>query len=123
MKEDVRRKYRDWIDSAEIKTSERGRVDRALLRALQNRSAYERAESEHGVPWQLLAAINELESGGRMDRHIANGDPLTARTTHVPEGLPRAGDPPFTWSEVLTEELAEKITGGAQIVGRLTVSV
>lgn len=31
--------------------------------------------------------------------HLHNGDPLNARTVHVPANRPATGAPPFTWRE------------------------
>src|SRR5439155_371250 len=45
----------------------------------------------------VVAVIHSMEAGGDFTRHLHNGDPLTARTTHVPAGRPRTGKPPFTW--------------------------
>jgi lysozyme family protein len=52
-----------------------------------------------GVPWWWIACVHRLESDGDFRTHLANGDPLTARTRHVPAGIPRSGAPPFTWVE------------------------
>lgn len=49
------------------------------------------------VPWHVLGVLHRMESDGRLDRHLHNGDPLTARTVHVPAGRPLDGAPPFSW--------------------------
>lgn len=41
----------------------------------------------------------------RFDRHLHNGDRLTARTVHVPSGRPVEGEPPFTWEESAQDAL------------------
>jgi lysozyme family protein len=53
-------------------------------------------ETGAGVPWFVTAIIHNLESSLRFDRHLHNGDPLTARTRRVPKGRP-IGTPPFSW--------------------------
>jgi lysozyme family protein len=45
----------------------------------------------------VVGIIHSLEASCDFTRHLHNGDPLTARTTHVPAGRPRTGRPPFTW--------------------------
>jgi lysozyme family protein len=40
-----------------------------------------------------------------FNRHLHNGDPLTARTVQVPAGRPKTGEPPFTWEESATDAL------------------
>ena len=46
-----------------------------------------------------------MESGQRFDRHLHNGDPLTARTKHYPPGRPKKGNPPFSWEESAIDAL------------------
>ena len=62
-----------------------------------NRSRYEQVGAALGIPWYFIAAIHGLESSFNFETHLHNGDPLTARTVHVPAGHPRSGQPPFTW--------------------------
>ena len=54
-------------------------------------------------PWFFLGVIHAMESRFNFERHLHNGDPLSARTVRVPKGFPKAGNPPFTW-EVSAEE-------------------
>jgi lysozyme family protein len=61
-----------------------------------------------GVPWTFIAITHSLECGSDFTRHLHNGDPLTARTTHVPKGRPAAGTPPFTWEESAEDALRMK---------------
>lgn len=49
------------------------------------------------LPWYFIGLIHHMESGQSFDRHLYNGDPLTARTVHFPPGRPLKGTPPFTW--------------------------
>ena len=51
-----------------------------------------------------MAITHSLEGGG-FSAHLHNGDPLTARTTHVPANRPVAGSPPFTWEESARDAL------------------
>src|SRR6187551_2169637 len=50
-------------------------------------------------PWYVIGVIHYLECGLSFTKHLHNGDPLTDRTTHVPAGRPKKGNPPFTWHE------------------------
>src|SRR5438034_2320405 len=76
-----------------------------------NRARYQTVGKPLGVPWFVVGAIHALESGLDFTRHLHNGDPLTARTTHVPAGRPRTGQAPFTWEESAADALA--LTGVA----------
>lgn len=60
-------------------------------------TVYKNLEAKTGVPAAMLMVINEREQSGRLTGHLHNGDPLTARTRHVPAGRPVAGSPPFTF--------------------------
>jgi len=46
-----------------------------------------------------------MESSFNFGTHLHNGDPLTARTTHVPAGRPSTGNPPFSWEESAVDAL------------------
>src|SRR5436309_2013959 len=70
-----------------------------------NRARYETVGKPLGVPWFVVGAIHALESGLDFTRHLHNGDPLTARTTHVPAGRPKTGKPPFTWEQSAIDAL------------------
>lgn len=58
-----------------------------------------------GAPAHLVALIHAMECGLDFSKHLHNGDPLTARTTHVPAGRPLAGTAPFTWEASATDAL------------------
>lgn len=72
---------------------------------LKNKSRYEAVSASTGVPWNVIAVIHYRESGNSFKRHLHNGDPLTAKTTHVPAGRPIKGAPPFTWEESAVDAL------------------
>lgn len=76
---------------------------------LANQSRYAELEKKIGVPWFALGALHQMEASGSFYRHLHNGDPLTARTVHVPAGRPVAepigGVLPYTWEESATDAL------------------
>lgn len=57
------------------------------------------------VPWWFLAIVHGLEGGYNFTTHLHNGDPLSARTVHVPAGRPTSGRPPFLWEESAKDAL------------------
>jgi lysozyme family protein len=83
-----------------------GAVDRLVDRVLANRARYEAVSAQTGVPWWWIAAVHSLEADLSFSTHLHNGDPLTARTVHVPAGRPPTGDPPFTWEASAVDALA-----------------
>lgn len=70
-----------------------------------HQSRYESVVKGWAVPWFVVGAIHNMESDMSFTRHLHNGDPLTARTTHVSAGRPVAGNPPFTWEESAVDAL------------------
>lgn len=59
-----------------------------------------------GCPPHVVGLIHAMECGLDFGRHLHNGDPLTARTIHVPAGRPLAGKPPFAWETSAADALA-----------------
>ena len=72
---------------------------------LTHRSQYEKVFNATGVPWYVVACIHSLEGGLNFSTHLHNGDPLIARTVHVPAGRPRTGVAPFAWYESAIDAL------------------
>lgn len=80
-------------------------VDAIARRIAANEGRYRSVADPVGVPWWVVGIIHSLEGGG-FSAHLHNGDPLTARTTHVPANRPLAGSPPFTWEESARDAIA-----------------
>ena len=57
------------------------------------------------IPWYVIGFIHKMESDMNFGTHLHNGDPLTARTVHVPTGRPVNGNPPFTWEDSAADAL------------------
>jgi lysozyme family protein len=93
----LRTEYERLFAGCRVRSDRAGAVDGIVDRLVAARTRYAGLETVLGTPWHVVAAIHSLESGQRFDRHLHNGDPLTARTTHVPAGRPPRGNPPFTW--------------------------
>ena len=98
--------YCSLYDSAEIDPGKVSQIDAVIDRILEKQSIYQRAAAAVGCPWYFVAAIHNMESGLRFDRHLHNGDPLSARTVQVPAGRPRDGEPPFDWHVSAADALA-----------------
>ena len=79
-----------------------------------NRPRYEQVEKATNVPWYVVAVIHSLEGSSNFSRHLHNGDPLTAKTVHVPKGRP-PGTPPFKWEDSAIDALRfDNMTGVAK---------
>jgi len=53
----------------------------------------------------MIGPIHVRESSLSFKAHLHCGDPLTARTVHVPKGRPTKGSPPFTFEESAIDAL------------------
>lgn len=72
-------------------------VEAARATIMAHKGQYDAVSAQTQVPWYVVAAIHCLEAGLNFNKHLHNGDPLSARTVHVPSGRPKTGTPPFSW--------------------------
>ncbi len=87
-----------WSEST-IRHSWLGRVDSVVRRVNNNKNRYKKASARTGVPWQVIAALHNMESDGNFKMHLHEGSSLSSRTRYVPKGRPENGDPPYTWED------------------------
>lgn len=92
-----REQYRRLFDDAEVRVEHAKAVARWCDRVINLQARYLAIGTPLGVPWHFIAAVHMRESSLRLDRHLHNGDPLSARTVRVPAGRPKSGAPPFTF--------------------------
>ena len=81
------------------------KVEQLVGKIVANRARYESVEQAVYVPWYVIGVIHYREATLSFEHHLYNGDPLTARTVHVPIGRPVTGEPPFTWEESAIDAL------------------
>lgn len=108
--------YTIIYNRALIKLSKEQEVKLISKRILEGKERYEGvAETlDNGIPWWFIGITHFMEAGHKypkqFDYHLHCGDPLTARTFHVPSGRPIA-DPkagkgkPYTWEESALDAL------------------
>lgn len=82
-------------------------VEGLVSRIVSARARYEAVAKSVGpdLPWQFIGIVHCMESSLDFERHLHNGDPLTARTVSVPAGRPPVGRPPFAWEESARDAL------------------
>lgn len=96
--EDLRKEYNDLFSSMVVRPERFAYVDGIIGSVIvSHKATLKLVEERTGVPYFIVGAIQTRESGLDYSRHLHNGDPLTARTVHVPAGRPKMGNPPFTW--------------------------
>jgi lysozyme family protein len=102
----LRQEYQDLFDHCAVPPERAARVEQLCDGIVADRARYEAAAATSGVPWAFIAVVHSMESDRRFDRHLHNGDPLTARTVQVPAGYPKEGKPPFKWEVSCADALS-----------------
>lgn len=100
--------YQAFFDQCKPKPEFQSNLDFYVARALKFKAVYEDVGAGLGVPWFFIGILHGMECGFNFSTHLHNGDPLTARTVHVPAGRPAAGNPPFTWRDSARDALIFK---------------
>lgn len=101
----LRDEYQTLFDTCQIKPNKAQEVEKLVSTLIANKARYASVGTPLGIPWHTIAVIHNMECSQRFDRHLHNGDPLTARTKNVPAGRPKTGNPPFSWEESATDAL------------------
>lgn len=99
--------FKRW--TAALLTTDAAKAGQAKLVAdtiMKNKDRYAAAGKPYNIPFWFVGCLHFRESSSNFTKHLHNGDPLTARTTHVPAGRPVAGNPPFTWEFSASDALA-----------------
>lgn len=89
--------YARLFEACAVRPERQGNIDYYLRELERHQDAYQAVEQQSGVPWLFTGILHGMECGFSFQRHLHNGDPLSARTVRVPAGHPRAGEPPFPW--------------------------
>jgi lysozyme family protein len=100
--------YTALFDSCQVRPERAKEIDDTVTKIEKARARYASVGDPLKIPWYLIGVIHCLETSINFDRHLHNGDKLTARTKQVPAGRPKTGNPPFTWEESATDALMLK---------------
>jgi lysozyme family protein len=104
----------------QVRPEKLAEVTRIVTLISGNRSRYAAVAAGLGTtPWWFVALIHAMEASLDFTKHLHNGDPLTARTTHVPAGRPidnpaadltkgPSAKNPYTWEESAQDALRMK---------------
>jgi lysozyme family protein len=103
--DELRQEYKALFSSCTITPSHASEVDKTVADICENKDRYQKVGSALGIPWYFIGAIHCMEASLSFQKHLHNGDPLTARTVQVPKGRPLTGAPPFTWEESAIDAL------------------
>jgi len=100
----LNKEYEDLFATCTINSARQKDVEKIRDKIIANKSRYQAVEDTTGVPWYVISVVHSLEGSLNFKTHLHNGDPLTAKTIHVPKGRP-LGMPPFTWEESAKDAL------------------
>lgn len=93
----MRAEYQHLYEVCQATPARFAELDSMAGRIGSGKPRYEAAALGMRVPWQWVGIVHLMECTLRFDRHLHNGDPLTARTRNAPVGRPPWGNPPFPW--------------------------
>ena len=102
--------YQRLFDTCVINPDKLSIIKPIVNKILSGQSRYESMSNKVGIPWHFIGITHSLEASCDFNKHLHNGDPLTAKTVLVPKNRPRNGNPPFTW-EVSAEDALSDLAG------------
>jgi lysozyme family protein len=104
---DLTQEYETLFARAATRPEHQFEIDAVVTRIFDphNLAQYQQVEARIGVPAYVVGIIHSLEASLSFSTHLHNGDPLTARTIHVPVGRPPTGNPPFQWFDSAIDAL------------------
>jgi len=84
----LRDEYQRLFDTCQIRPERLQEVESLNKKITQNRNRYQAVGDPLGIPWYFIGVIHCLEASLNFNKHLHNGDPLTARTVQIPKGRP-----------------------------------
>lgn len=107
--------YRNRYATCAVPAAKAFEVDNAAKTIQANQLRYKAIGDALKIPFELVGvlAMRELSPPFNFHQHLANGDPLTAKTVHVPAGLPTDGSPPYSFEQGAIAALAHQ----AEVMG------
>jgi lysozyme family protein len=101
----LRQQYQNLFNTCAVSTAHVSDVNQAIARIQPNQARYHAVAGPLQIPWYFVALVHCMETSLNFNCHLHNGDPLSARTVHVPAGRPVAGHPSFTWEQSAADAL------------------
>lgn len=109
--------YKAIVDPAKYDESEN-----VAYNIRMNRAQYVNVQAKTQIPWFVVAVLHSMESNLNFNCNLVNGDPLSARTVHVPRGRPYGGEPPFSWEYAAIDALTKGDLWIPSITSNWTIS-
>jgi lysozyme family protein len=105
---DLRDEYASFFERCAVRAGFLPNLNYYVKRLRLGEASYRQVEAELGIAWPFVGVIHAMECGFNFYGHLHNGDPLTARTVHVPKGRPASPEPPYTWLQSALDALRLK---------------
>lgn len=105
---DLEDEYAGFFARCVVRPGFQPNVNYYVKRLRQGEASYRQVERELGIAWPFVGVIHGMECGFNFYGHLHNGDPLGARTVHVPKGRPAPAEPPYTWLQSALDALRLK---------------
>ena len=103
--QDIKAGYQQLYDTCVINSDKNAVIDGIVNKILSGKSRYQTVVQGTNIPWYFVGIVHGMEGSANFNTHLHNGDPLTAKTVHVPKGRPVNGNPPFTWESSAKDAL------------------
>lgn len=100
-------KYQDMWNGLVIRPSFITRIEAQARRIVAFKPTYDAIVAGTKIPWYFIAIIHYRESTNNFNRHLHNGDPLTAKTVLFPANRPSF--PPANGKRYTFEESAKDL--------------
>ncbi len=97
--------YQKLFDTLAVRPDKKGEVAWHVKQLKASQARYEKVGGALGIPWWFVGITHALEASFNFKGHLHNGDPLSARTTHVPKGRPAKWNPPNDWESSAVDAL------------------
>jgi lysozyme family protein len=98
--------YQRLFATCVIRAERAAEVEERVDAIMADRDRYWTVGRRLSLPWFVVAVLHEADTGRDFTVHLHNGDPLTERTRHLPDGRPVAGEPPFRWEDSAADALS-----------------
>ncbi len=97
--------YQHRFATCVIRADRAAEIEERVDAVLAQFDRYQDVGNPLNIPWFVVAVLHQADTAGDFNVHLHNGDPLTGRTQHLPDGRPEAGEPPFRWEDSAMDAL------------------
>ncbi|HRY16413.1 MAG: hypothetical protein KDJ31_12040 [Candidatus Competibacteraceae bacterium] len=103
--DELRQNYQQLFATCVVHPERAAEVDEITNALVMERARYQIVGERLNIPWFVVAVLHDADAGRDFNVHLHNGDPLTERTRHLPDGHPLEGEPPFCWEDSAVDAL------------------